>query len=86
MARSNQTTLLGKLLLGTAQLGRAPEDSSSVEWSQSSQLGFELLGLMQLGYVDPGSLTPPVIPVPDMSTWYIAMSQPARPIIEVEGY
>ena len=52
---------------------------------QTSQLGLGWLGQLQIGQTD-GDATPPPAPVPEMSTWYIAMSQPARPIIEVEGY
>jgi hypothetical protein len=81
----NQTTQLGVARLGTMQLGRAPEGSDSVSWSPSSQLAFILLGLAALGYVDPTTASAGGA-VPDMSTWYVALTQPARPIIEVEGY
>ena len=52
---------------------------------QTAQLGLGWLGQLQLGMAGDGGAVPPVV-VPEMSTWYIALSQPARPIIEVEGY
>lgn len=51
----------------------------------TSQFGVGQLGLMQLGMVrEEGSVPPPT--VPDMSTWYVAMSFPEPIIFEVEAY
>lgn len=81
--RTQATTQLGKLALGVADLGRSPGDYTDTT-DYTSQIGIIQLGVMQLGYVDPNSGSPPVS-VPDMSTWYVALSRPTFPIIEIES-
>jgi hypothetical protein len=51
---------------------------------ETSQLGIAQLGLLQLGMVEPNGGSPPVT-VPDVSTWFIAMSAPQFPKIEIEA-
>lgn len=80
--RTQATTQLGKLALGVADLGRAPGDYTDTS-TYTSQVGIIQLGLAQLGYVDPSTTSPAT--VPDMSTWYVALSRPTFPIIEIES-
>jgi hypothetical protein len=51
---------------------------------ETSQLGLAQLGLLQLGLVEPNGGSPPVT-VPEMSTWFIQLSAPQFPKIEIEA-
>lgn len=86
MSTPSYTSQLGLIRLGTATLTRVfTNDVAPVE-SPTSQLGLAQLGVLQLGYIDPGSLTPPPPATVEMSSWYIGMSQPIIPFLEVISY